>query len=328
MPLAFVTGGSGFIGSHVLRCLIRRGWKVRALTRRKRLPCFLHLPEVSWIYGTLHNSDLLRQTMKDCDALFHIAADYRLWARNPAEIYFNNVDGTRCVLKVATEVKIGRVVYTSSVGALGLNDDGTPANEATPVTIHDMVGHYKRSKYLAEREAERFAREGLDVVIVNPSTPIGPGDYKPTPTGKIIVDFMNGRMPAYVNTGLNFVDVRDVAEGHLLAYEKGRTGEKYILGCCNMSLKEFLDKLSEVCGIPTPKYRIPLPIVKTAALICEAMSRFTGIPPAVPLEGVRMSEHFMYFDVSKAVRELGLPQSPIDVAIKDAVHWYIEHGYC
>ncbi len=325
--VAFVTGGTGFIGSHVIECLLEEGWRVRALTRRKHLPEFLHFPDVQWILGNLLDRDILRKAISGCDAIFHVAADYRLWSKNPEDLYKTNVDGTRNLLSLAKEYNIPKVVYTSSVGALGLNKDGIPANENTPVRLKDMIGHYKRSKFLAERVAEEYADSGLSVVIVNPSTPIGPRDHKPTPTGRIIVDFINGRMPAYVNTGLNFIHVRDVAKGHILAYERGKSGEKYILGNRNMTLKDFFNMLSEITEIPSPRVRLPVSFVFPIACINELISKVTNIPPVVPLEGVRMSRHFMFFDSTKAVRELGLPQTPLEKAIKEAIAWYVREGY-
>ncbi len=324
---AFVTGATGFIGSHVVKCLLEKGWKVRALSRRKILPSFLYLPGVQWVLGNVLDRSSLERGMVGCDCVFHVAADYRLWAKNPAEIYMNNVTGTENVLYVAKKLGIPRVVYTSSVGALGLNRNRSPADEMTPVGLEDMVGHYKRSKFLAERVAERFFHDGLSVVIVNPSTPIGPGDHKPTPTGKIILDFLNGRMPAYVDTGLNFIHVKDVAVGHVLAYEKGQNGGKYILGNKNMTLKEFLRLLSIITGFPEPRIKLPVNLVMLIALLCESFARISGKPPSVPLEGVRMSRHFMFFDSSKAVNHLGLPQTPIEKAVKEAVAWYVSKGY-
>lgn len=328
MLRAFVTGGTGFIGSHVIEHLVSRGWRVNALSRSLRLPPFLNFPNTNWIAGDILNRNILRKAMDGCDAVFHVAADYRLWAKNQKEIYRNNVDGTRNVLSVARNMKIPKVVYTSSVGALGLRSDGTPADENTPVSFNDMVGHYKRSKFLAERITEEFAKTGLNVVIVNPSTPVGPRDHKPTPTGRIIVDFINGHMPAYVDTGLNFVHVHDVAEGHLLAWENGRVGEKYILGHENLMLKDFLQLLAGVTGFSSPRMRIPFFLAFMIAYLCETASRVTGSPPAVPLEGVQMSRHYMFFSSNKAIAELGLPQTSVRRAVEEAVAWYVSNGYC
>lgn len=326
-PKAFITGATGFIGSHVAETLVIEGWDVVALSRRLRLPSFLHLEGVKWVHGDLLDRALLRQLMKGCDTVFHVAADYRLWSRNPEEIYRSNVEGTRSVMQAALDAGVPRVVYTSSVGALGLRKDGSPADESTPVTLKDMVGHYKRSKYLAERVVEEFIAKGLPAVIVNPSTPIGPRDHKPTPTGKIIVDFLNRRMPAYVDTGLNFIHVGDVAVGHLIAYHRGRVGEKYILGAHNVTLRDFFMTLSKITGLPAPKVRLPLAPIIFAAYIADGISRLTGRPPLIPLEGVKMSRHHMFFSAEKAVKELGLPQRPLETAIRDAVNWYLENGY-
>lgn len=328
MPRAFVTGGTGFIGSHVIECLVSRGWHVVALARSLRLPPFLQFPRTNWVAGDILEKSSLRKALSGCDALFHVAADYRLWARNPLEIYRNNVQGTRVVLSVARELGIPRVLYTSSVGALGLSRDGRPADEETPVSYNDMVGHYKRSKFLAERIAEEYARNGLDLVIVNPSTPVGPRDHKPTPTGRIIVDFLNGRMPAYVETGLNFVHVRDVALGHLLALEKGKRGRKYILGNENLMLRDFLCLIGDAAGLPIPRFKIPYFLAFSAGTVCEVIARLSGKPPLIPLEGVRMSRYLMFFSPERAVKELGLPLTPVRQAVKEAVMWYIEHGYC
>lgn len=327
-PKAFVTGAGGFIGSHVAEVLLKEGWDVVAVSRRRRLPSFLHIEGLKWVPGDILDFQLLSRLVRGCDAVFHVAADYRLWSRNPEEIYRSNVDGTKNVMKAALEAGVPKVVYTSSVGTLGLRKDGTPADETTPVSLKDMVGHYKKSKYMAERVVEEFIEKGLPAVIVNPSTPIGPRDHKPTPTGKIIVDFLNGRMPAYVDTGLNFIHVVDVAVGHLLAYYKGRIGEKYILGAHNVTLREFLNLLSELTGIPAPRVKLPVAPIIMIAHIADLISRITGRPPFIPLEGVKMSRHLMFFSAEKAVKELGLPQQPLEIAVRDAVKWYIENGYC
>ncbi|MCX7822215.1 MAG: NAD-dependent epimerase/dehydratase family protein [Syntrophobacterales bacterium] len=325
---AFVTGATGFIGSHVVEVLIKEGWDVVALCRCRRLPPFLNFEGVKWVEGNILDFSLIRRLVENCDAVFHVAADYRLWCPDPKEIYSSNVEGTRNVMQAVLEVGVPKVVYTSSVGALGLNKDRSPADETTPVTLSDMVGHYKRSKYLAERLVEEFIEKGLPAVIVNPSTPIGPRDHKPTPTGRIIVDFLNGKMPAYVDTGLNFIHVVDVAIGHLLAYRRGNIGEKYILGAHNVTLQDFLNLLSELTGLPAPRVKLPLTPIEICAFAAEFFSRLTRRPPFIPLEGVKMSRYCMFFSAEKAVRELGLPQQPLETAVRDAVEWYIEHGYC
>ncbi len=325
---AFVTGATGFIGSHVVEALLREGWEVTALSRRLRLPPFLTFREVRWVKGDLADRRRLTTLLRGCDALFHVAAEYRLWSRHAEELYRSNVEGTMNVMAAAYDAGVSKVVYTSSVGALGLTHDGTPADETTPVSIHHMVGHYKRSKFLAEQVVASFVSRGLPVVTVNPSTPIGPRDHKPTPTGKIIVDFLRGHMPAYVDTGLNFIHVADVAVGHLLAFQRGRVGEKYILGAHNTTLKAFFDVLSKVTGLAAPSVRLPITPILALAYVSEAIARFTGSPPSIPLEGVKMSRRHMYFSADKAVQELGLPQQSLEVAVRDAVRWYVQHGYC
>jgi dihydroflavonol-4-reductase len=326
MPLAFVTGATGFIGHHVAAHLIDRGWHVRAL-RRAGSSHPVDIPEVEWVTGDLRDAGGLVPLMSGADAVFHVAADYRLWARDPDEIYRTNVAGTANIMLAAVRNRAGRVVYTSSVGALGLNADGTPAAESTPVALAEMIGHYKRSKFLAEREAEKFVSQGLDVVFVHPSTPVGPGDHKPTPTGKIIVDFLNSKMPAYIDTGLNIVHVKDVARGHLLALERGRTGEKYILGNRNLSLAQIFSILESISGLPAPRVRLPHKPVLYLAGVLGLVSKITRTEPLIPYEGVKMAAKRMFFDPSKAVSELGLPQTPVETALADAVAWFCENGY-
>jgi dihydroflavonol-4-reductase len=327
MTTAFVTGATGFIGSHVALHLLQRGWRVRALRRPNAFSPFVDWADIDWCSGDIRNFEQTLSVMSGCDAVFHVAADYRLWARKPEEIYSTNVAGTVNVLQAALLNRVERVVYTSSVGALGLRPDGEAADEATPVDLKDMVGHYKKSKFLAEREVERFLDQGLPVVMVHPSTPVGPGDHKPTPTGKIIVDFLNRRMPAFLDTGLNLVHVDDVAEGHLLALERGRVGEKYILGNVNLTLAEIFGLLEKVSGIPAPRYRLPYYPILFLGAAFQAVSKITGREPLIPYEGVKMARRFMFFDASKARRELGLPQTPVEVALSAAVAWFRDHGY-
>lgn len=327
MPTALVTGATGFIGAHVALVLLEKGWKVKALKRNSsRLPSS-GLEGVEWVTGDLRDPAGLMEACRGCDALFHVAADYRLWANNPQEIYESNVQGTVNVLRAAREARVSRVVYTSSVGALGLNADGVPADEATPVSIQDMIGHYKRSKFLAEREVEKFVSHGLPIVMVHPSTPVGPGDHKPTPTGKIIVDFLNGRMPAYLNTGLNLVHVRDVARGHLLAFERGGIGEKYILGNRNLTLEQIFKILEKTSHVKAPRFRLPYRPILWLGYLLAGVSAITGREPLVPIEGVKMAGKHMFFDSSKAIRELGLPQTPVEDALDEAVSWFRAHGY-
>lgn len=323
----FVTGGTGFVGAHVVRALVARDDQVRCLVRpTSRLDNLADQP-VELVRGDLHDVEVLREALSGCDEAYHCAADYRLYAADPDEIYRSNVDGTENVLAAAAASGVERVVHTSSVGALGLRADGSPADESTPVTIDDMIGHYKRSKFLAERRAEAWAARGLAVVIVNPSTPVGDLDIKPTPTGRIVVDFLNRRMPAYVDTGMNLVDVRDVAQGHLLAAAGGQPGERYILGNRNLSLREILEMLAAITGLPAPRWRVPHWVPLVAATVEAPVARLLRREPRVPLEAVRMAGHKMYFDAGRALRELGLPQSPIPAALERAVRWFREHGH-
>ena len=325
--VTLVTGASGFVGSHVVSKLVERGENVRVLVRQKSARKNLEGLPVEIRSGDLTDAGSLRQAMAGCRRLFHVAADYRLWASDPAELYRNNVAGTRNVLEMAREAGVERVVYTSTVGALKCPDNGRPSDEETPVNLQDMVGHYKRSKFLAEQEVLAAARTGFPVVIVNPSTPIGPRDVKPTPTGQMIVDFLSGRMPAYVDTGLNLVDVEDAAEGHLLAMEKGRVGQKYILGHRNLTLKEILEMLSRIAGLPAPRTRMPMAMALGVAAASTGWSALTRRPPRVSWEAVRISRKKMYFDSAKAVRELGLPQRPVEQALAGAVDWFRKNGY-
>jgi len=280
------------------------------------------------VTGDLTDRESIRQAIEGCRWVYHVAADYRLWAPDPSVLYQANVEGTRNVLEAARAARVERIVYTSTVGAVGIPHNGAgPGNEATPVALQDMIGHYKRSKFLAEQEAAAAAKGGVPVVIVNPSTPVGSMDVKPTPTGQMIVDFLNGRMPAYVETGLNLIDVEDVAEGHLLAMEKGQVGQRYILGHQNLTLKEILEMLSSVSGLPAPTVRLPRAAALGLAAVSTGLSYLTKRPPRIPLEGVRMAGKKMFFDSSKAVRELGLPQNPVEEALTKAVAWFRQNGY-
>lgn len=325
----FLTGGSGFIGSHVARVLREEGWEINALIRKTSRTEILTRLQCNLIFGDLRDMQSLKDGMSGCDLVMHVAADYRLWSRNPDELYKSNVEGTRNILQSALDLKIPKVVYTSSVGTLGIPANGTPGNEKTPVCLEDMIGHYKRSKYLAEREAERYFKEyQLPVVIVNPSTPVGEEDAKPTPTGKIIVDFLNNRIPAYVQTGLNIVDVRDVALGHLLAAEKGEPGEKYILGSQNITFHGILEMLAQLTGEKAPGIRIPHSIVSALANTDTFIfDRILHREPHIPVEAAKMARKYMFFDSSRAVRELGFPQHPVEDALSRAIRWYCENGY-
>jgi dihydroflavonol-4-reductase len=322
-----VTGGTGFVGANVARALVAEGYRVRVLARPASDRRALAGCSAEVVAGDLLEPDSLRRAVGGCRMVFHVAADYRLWAPDPGVLYRTNVDGTRNILDAAMRADVERVVYTSSVGTLGIPGDGRPGTETTPVSLAMMVGHYKRSKFLAERVAEEFAEKGLPLVIVNPSAPVGRWDVKPTPTGQMIVDFLKGRMFATLDTGLNVVHVEDVARGHILAAEKGRVGEKYILGHRNCSLREIFELLSRITGLPAPRVRVPYGLALLGAVVGEAAARFTGKPPRASLTAVRMARKRMYFSAEKAVRELGLPQTSVEGALGDAVEWFVAHGY-
>ncbi|MGH7361859.1 MAG: hopanoid-associated sugar epimerase, partial [Candidatus Methylomirabilales bacterium] len=324
---ALVTGGTGFVGAHLVRALLQEGEAVRCLVRpgsdRRNLA---GLP-VEVAEGDITDPFAAVRAVRGCDTVFHVAAAYQLWVPDPAPMYRANVGGTRTVLTAAGEAGARRIVYTSTVGALGNPGDGRPGTETTPVTLADMVGHYKRSKFLAEQEALRLARSGLPVVIVNPTAPVGAYDVKPTPTGQMLVDFLRGQMRAVLRTGLNLVAASDVAAGHLLAAERGKVGHRYILGHANLMLQDIFALLARLTGIPAPRLRVPYVVAFAAAAASEGLSRLTGRPPGIPLTGVRMARKIMFFDPGKAVRELGLPQTPVESALREAVDWFTAHGY-
>jgi dihydroflavonol-4-reductase len=324
----FVTGGTGFVGAHLVRHLVESGDEVICLARStSRLDNLKGLP-VKVVFGDICQLGTLRPAMKGCRRVFHCAADYRMWCKDPGVMHGINLQGTRNVMQAAWDENVDRVVYTSTVGCLGIRPDGTPAQETAAVKLDDLVGHYKRSKFQAEQEAENWARKGLPVVIVNPSTPVGDLDIKPTPTGKMIIDFLRGKMFAYVETGLNLIDVRDAAQGHLLAAEKGRAGEKYILGNRNLTLKAIFDILSNLTGILAPSICVPNWIASSYARIENIWSiRIRHHEPEVPLEAVKLARHKMWFDSTKAQQELGLPQSPVEQALERAVDWFRIHDY-
>jgi dihydroflavonol-4-reductase len=327
MPKTLVTGATGFVGRAVVEALLARGREVRVLARRPGHPSLQGL-DVEAVRGDLTEPASLVAAVRDCSRLFHVAADYRLWVPDPARMYGTNVAGTRSLLQAALEAGLERVVYTSTVGALGNPGDGTPGTEDTPVSLADMVGHYKRSKFLAEQLALEFAARGLPLVVVNPSTPVGPWDARPTPTGQMIVDFLRGKMPAFLDSGLNLIHVRDVAQGHLLAEDRGRVGERYILGHQDLTLAEIFARLADLSGVKAPRWRLPYYPVLGLAYVNELWSTWiTRRPPMIPLTAVKMAKKFMFFDSQKAVRELGLPQTPIDQALLDAIHWFRSHGY-
>lgn len=329
----FVTGASGFIGANLVHELVARGHRVKALLRPGSDTRGLAGVDYERVEGDISDRARLKAGIDDCEWCFHVAASYHLWLKDYAPMYAANVEGTRNVIETAAGTGCSRIVYTSTVGCIGypLPTDGQiiPSDETVPVSEAQMTNHYKRSKWQAEQVATQLARNGLPVVIVNPSAPIGPRDVKPTPTGQVIVDFLNRKMPAYLDTGLNWVHVRDVAVGHILAAEKGRIGERYILGNAegNWTMKEALDVLQELTGIPAPKTRIPYFVALAAAHVTETISAVTGKPPKAPLAGVQMAKYKMFFNPAKAIRELGLPQTPSKKALADAVEWFKQNGY-
>jgi dihydroflavonol-4-reductase len=324
----FLTGATGFVGHHVARALGAEGAKLRMLVRKTS-----NLANLDGIRGETHEGDLLnpeslRPALTDCDAVMHVAADYRLWIRDPQSMYRANVEGTRELLRMAREAKVPRVVYTSSVATMHFRTDGIVINEDTPVSIKDMVGHYKRSKFLAEQEAITAARAGQRVMILNPTTPIGPNDAKPTPTGRIFVDFLNRRFPAYVDTGLNLVDVAEVARTHVAALKVGTPGKRYILGGENLTLKQILDKMAAITGIPSPKTKIPFAVAATYAFFEEWITgRFRGREPRATLEEVRMGRKKMFASSAHAQQELGFRIMPVYPAMRAAIEWFRTHGY-
>jgi len=325
--MILVTGASGFVGNHVARALVKRGEAVRILVRpSSNLAQLADVPNLEKCVGDLRDRASLEAAVKGCAALYHVAADYRFDVSNPDEVHRSNVEGTRNLLEAAGNAGVRRIVYTSTVGCIGFLREGL-ANEATPVTIAMMIGTYKRTKFLAEQAALELAHKGLPVVIVNPTTPVGEFDAKPTPTGEMLLRFLRRKMPAVVDTGLNLIDVRDCAQGHLLAAERGRVGERYILGCRNMTLLEIMQSLSRLSGIPAPRFRLPYAVAYTAAWFNTKFSLALGKTPTISLEGVRMAKKKMWVDCGKAVTELGLPQTPPEEALARAVRWYRENGY-
>ncbi len=327
MKRALVTGATGFIGCHVAKALKKKGYEVRAFAREGADASEFAALGVEPVRGDLRDYDAVCRAEKGCDEVYHVAADYRLWVPDPKTMYDINVGGTVNVMKAALAAGVSKVVYTSTVGVLPPRKNGEPGNEETAARLADMTGHYKRSKFLAEQEVRGFAQKGLPAVIVNPTAPIGAMDRKPTPTGKIIVDFLNGRMPAYLDTGLNFVDVEDVAEAHVLASVAGVPGERYILGNANLTLKQFLGMLARLTGREPPRWRLPYRPVLMLAYAGEAVSRLTRTRPAIPLDGVRMARHYMFFDCSKAVRQLGMAQNSVENAARKAIEWYMGKGF-
>jgi dihydroflavonol-4-reductase len=322
-----VTGASGFLGNHVVRLLAERGERIRVLLRPTSPTTLLEGLAIERVSGDLRDPASLDKAVAGVRTVYHVAADYRLWARDPREIYESNVQGTRNLLEAARRAKVEKFVYTSTVGTVAVPRDGVLPDESLVTSLDEMVGTYKRSKWLAEQEAWKAADAGLPVVVVNPTTPVGPGDAKPTPTGRIIIDFLNGRMPAYVDTGLNFVPVEDAAAGHLLAAGRGRIGERYILGGENLTLKQALEILSQVSGRPTPRIRVPHVLALAAGYANAALSRLIRSEPRIPLEGVKMARHSMFVNTQRARAELGFLPGPVTAAFERAVRWYESNGY-
>ena len=324
----FLTGATGFVGSHVARELAGKGADLRLLIRKtSRLENLAGL-NAETVTGDLREPESLRSGIRGCDAVMHVAADYRLWVRDPKTMYAANVDGTRELLRIAREEQVPRVVYTSSVATMGFQRDGTIVDENTPVSLDAMVGHYKRSKFLAEQEAIKAARAGQSVMILNPTTPIGPNDLKPTPTGRIIVDFLNRKFPAYVDTGLNLVDVSEVARAHAVGLERGTPGERYILGGENLTLKQILDKMSAITGLPSPTMKVPHSVAMIFAFFDETITgKLRGKEPRATVEAVRMGRKKMFASSAKAERELGFRAVPIYQALRAAIDWFRAHGY-
>ncbi len=323
---ALVTGATGFVGAAVARALLNAEWQVRVLARSGSDRSNLRALAVDVHEGDLNQPASLQPALEGCEALFHVAADYRLGARDPKQLYRTNVEGTRAILTAARAAGVKRMVYTSSVATVGIPADGTPGEEDTPVALENMIGHYKRSKFLAEEVVRGAALDGASVVIVSPSTPVGPGDVKPTPTGQLVRDAAAGRMPAYVDTGLNIVHVDDVAAGHLLAYQRGRSGQRYILGGQDMTLREILAQIATLVGRKPPRIRLPYGAVLPMAYLAEGLAKITGRSGRLTLEGVRMSRKRMYFSSAKAMRELGYSWREPVLAFEDAIRWFRETG--
>jgi dihydroflavonol-4-reductase len=324
----FVTGATGFLGSHVARVLAEQGADIRLLVRPTSNLKNLEGLKAETAIGDLRDPASLEKAMACCEVVFHVAADYRLWVRDPNEMYRSNVEGTRAIIEAARKNAVRCVVYTSSVATMGFTGNGHPADEDSPVALADMIGHYKRSKFMAEQVALEAGRDAMRVVTVNPTTPVGEQDVKPTPTGRIVVDFLKRKFPAYVDTGLNLVDVRECARGHVAALEKGKSGERYILGGENLTLKQILDKLGAISGLPSPKVKLPYFVAYLAGAVDETVSgRMLGREPRATIETVRMGKKKMWASSSKAERELGWKTLPADAALRRAVEWFRANGY-
>ena len=326
--LAFVTGATGFVGSHVARVLAEQGADLRLLVRAGSDPRNIASLKADHVTGDLRDPLSIEKAMAGCEVVFHVAADYRLWVLDPEEMYRANVYGTRAILDAARKNAVRRVVYTSSVATMGFASNGHPADENSPVSLENMIGPYKRSKFMAEQVAIEAGRGGMDVVVVNPSTPVGERDIKPTPSGRIVVDFLKKKFPAYVDTGLNLVDVAECARGHLAALEKGRSGERYILGGENLTLKQILDKLATITGLPSPRIRVPYVMALATGVVDEMVTgRILGREPRATIDAVRMGRKKMFVSSAKAERELGWKQVPVDDALGRAVEWFRANGY-
>jgi dihydroflavonol-4-reductase len=326
--LAFVTGATGFVGSHVARALAEHGSELRLLVRASSDPRNIAELRANRAIGDLRDPASIEKAMAGCDVVFHVAADYRLWVREPDEMYRANVEGTRAVLQAARKNGVRRVVYTSSVATMGFTSNGHPADEDSPVSLDRMIGPYKRSKFMAEQLALEAGRSGMDVVVVNPTTPVGERDIKPTPTGRIVVDFLKKKFPAYVDTGLNLVDVWECARGHVAALEKGRSGERYILGGENLTLKQILDKLAAITGLPSPKVKVPYVMALATGVVDEVVTgRMLGREPRATIDAVRMGRKKMFVSSAKAERELGWNPMPVENALRRAVEWFRANTY-
>jgi len=325
---AFITGATGFVGIHVARALEAQGADLRVLVRPSSDLKNLQDLKAERVTGDLRDPASLERAISGCEVVFHVAADYRLWIRDPEEMYRSNVEGTRSILKAARKNGVRRVVYTSSVATMGFTSNGHPADENSPVSLDNMIGHYKRSKFMAEKVAMAAGQNGMDVVVVNPTTPVGDKDIKPTPTGRIILDFLKKKFPAYVDTGLNLVDVTECARGHVAALEKGRSGERYILGGENLTLKQILDKLAAITGLPSPTIKVPYAVALATGVVDELVTgRLLGREPRATIDAVRMGRKKMFVTSGKSERELGWKVLPVESALRRAVDWFRENGY-
>ena len=326
--LAFVTGATGFVGSHVARALAAQGADLRLLVRSGSDLRNIQELQAERVMGDLRDAVSLKKAVAGCDVVFHVAADYRLWVRDPDEMYRSNVEGTKAILEAARESKVRRMVYTSSVATMGFQSNGHLANEESPVSLANMIGPYKRSKYMAEELAIEAGKSGMDVVVVNPTTPVGERDIKPTPTGRIVVDFLKKKFPAYVDTGLNLVDVAECAQGHIAALEKGRSGERYILGGENLTLKQILDRLADITGLPSPKIKVPYVVALATGVVDQVVTGYIrNREPRATIDAVRMGRKKMFVSSGKAEHDLGWKTVPVDAALRRAVEWFQANGY-